>query len=620
MLKNLGLKNIIVSSKEILNRFPLPIFCAFLAFTLLLLRDHFFVGPTNEIMASKLTRIAMESIAGIAMFFTFHVLCENKNLDNAKKLGFILLGFCILGVHYYSIPPDFYNFQNNYTLRYFSLLLCLHLAVSFSLYYSANEIEAFWQYNLYLFIKILLSISFSLILCLGIGGAMFAIEKLFRFNFAEASYIEMILGVFLIFNTINFLLNVPRDTHVFEQPKQYNNGLRIFIQYILLPIVSLYAIILAVYLFKIIYAFKLPNGFVSTPILVFSLLGTLAYLLAYPIRESNYYWIKKFCDTFFLAQLPFLILFFVAIIKRLADYGLTENRYFALALGMWIMIISAYIFFSKREHLLVFPLSLCIILVLSSFGNWGMYKLSATNQYGRLLKILEHNNYIKNKKLDSKHHKELDEHSKREVNEIINYLYTHSELKKLNRILNTKEQQKLGAIINEGFDEKNVGSLLHIGNNMSEASESDESVFTYTSTQPELNASPIYTGGLGKLIQFEAIDYNINGMETPIFEATKSYSILDSNMLYIVYKNDTIFKHNLEIFTTKLKQYNNLRYTDTTLINSFSDINIPFRQKYLEADSLKYTGKNCAIYFTNIRCISNTNKTMAIFATGYAIF
>jgi Domain of unknown function (DUF4153) len=620
MLKNLGLKNIVISSKEILNRFPLPIFCAFLAFILLLLRDHFFIGPTNEIMASKLTRIAMESIAGIAMFFTFHVLCENKNLDNAKKLGFILLGMCILGVHYYSIPPDFYNFQNNYTLRYFSLLLCLHLAVSFSLYYSANEIEAFWQYNLYLFIKILLSVSFSIILCLGIGGAMFAIEKLFRFNFAEARYIEMVLGVFLIFNTINFLLNVPRDTHVFEQPKQYNNGLRIFIQYILLPIVSLYAIILAVYICTILYTFKLPNGFVATPILVFSLLGTLAYLLAYPIRESNYYWIKKFCDTFFLAQLPFLILLFVAIFKRISDYGLSENRYFALALGVWILIISAYIFFSKREHLLVFPLSLCIILVLSSFGNWGMYKLSAKSQYARFINILDKNNFLKNKKLDTKHHKKLDDNNKREVNAIINYLYTHSELSRLNNILNTKEQQKLSAIISEGFDEKNVGSLLHLGNNTGDTTTSGESIFTYTSTTPELSTAPISTGGFEKLIQFEAIDYGNNAMEIPIFEATKSYSILANNMLYIIINNDTIFKNNLDGFTSKLKQYNNLKYSDTTLINSFSNINIPFRQKYLNADSLKYQNKNGNIYFTNIRCISNTNKTTAIFATGYAIF
>jgi hypothetical protein len=74
---------------------------------------------------------------------------------------------------------------------------------------------------------------------------------------------------------------------------------------------------------------------------------------------------------------------------RIADYGITINRYIIVLLGIWLTIVCSY-FALGRTNIKFIPVSLAIIMMLASFGYWGMFSVSERSQVNRLKGILEH--------------------------------------------------------------------------------------------------------------------------------------------------------------------------------------------------------------------------------------
>lgn len=602
-------------------RFPLTLLCAFAACILFIISNHTVTAPDGSILKNNLIRLAIESMAGISLFYSFHIYSENKDLDLAKRIGCILLGFCLLGLHFYSIPNDIYNFGINYTLRYLVIILCFHLVISFSLYNSKQEIDAFWLYNEFLFIRFITTVLFTLMFFAGIAGGMWAVDVLFGINIHERYYLDVLSAMIFIFNTYFFLNTVPIDTHYFEKEKHYQNALRVFIQYILIPIVIIYGVILTIYLGKILLTHVLPKGWVAVPILIFSILGILGYLLAYPIRNHKKDIIQFFCKYFFHTMLPFLTLYFSSLIKRITHYGFTEERYIALALGIWLAFVSIYIITSKLDNIIFFPISLCILLALASFGPWGMYKFSALNQFHRIENILEENKLIIDGKVIASPHPKLSKEDSKQLNSIISYLYTHNEIGRLKKILNNDDAKKLEKFIKEGYDEKNVGDLLGISGGSINKKLENINFFTCNSNIIGINNLPIATKGHNQILQFSALDYDANDFALD-FPASNTYTtFIQKNNLYFLYKNDTALKINLEVYTQKMKAVVLRSIGDTSFFDkTINKITLPYRQQYFDRDTMMYQTQNATLYIEELKCLQTNKKTQAIAMSGYAIF
>ena len=89
---------------------------------------------------------------------------------------------------------------------------------------------------------------------------------------------------------------------------------------------------------------------------------------------------------------------FFAIFLRLGDYGITLNRYVILMFGIWVSIVSLYTIMGKTNIRFI-PLSLIIILLLSSFGPWSMDNIPKQNQKKRLEVLLTRAGIMKNGKV-----------------------------------------------------------------------------------------------------------------------------------------------------------------------------------------------------------------------------
>jgi hypothetical protein len=313
------------------------------------------------------------------------VLGEKRALGRGMRIG-LQGAVSILAVLYYLSLPDHYTQQA--VIRFVLYALGLHWLIA-CIAFSGRENNGFWVFNKRLFLRILTSILYTVVLYVGLTLALLAIDQLFKVNIDSSRYLDIWLLLVGVFNTWFFLSGFPAD---YESPAvvaDYPRGLKIFTQFVLLPILTIYLLILYAYLFRIIFTATWPYEWVTYLVLCFSVAGILAILLVWPLSaDDNNKWISGYSRFFYFALFPLIVMLFIAIFQRLAAYGITELRYFVLLLAMWLLFVAIYFLVSKRKSIRLIPLSLCVLAFLVSFGPWGAAGVSLYSQRYRLKALL----------------------------------------------------------------------------------------------------------------------------------------------------------------------------------------------------------------------------------------
>ncbi len=350
-----------------------------------------FIGIVNvdpNLLFNEYSGLLLTFVLGISWLIGVRFLIEQlKDPIKWDWLKLIILG--LLFAFYWHLPDlSGYDYDPKYPIRFILYFMAGHLFVFVAPFILQWNKKAYWNYLKSICISIGRSALFSGVLYLGLILALAAIQALFDIEIKPTRYGQLFIFCLGIVNTWTYLSDFPKDM-LQQTTINYNKALEVFVKYILIPLVILYLMILYAYTIKIVLEWSLPKGWVSYLVTALAFLGFIIQLMVSPIQKTMKSWvINKFYPWFYILLLPLTVLLFIAIFRRIADYGITENRYFVLIIAFWILAMVLFLLFSKKKRLMVLPISLCVLALLSSFGSWGAFSVSKSSQVKQFEKIL----------------------------------------------------------------------------------------------------------------------------------------------------------------------------------------------------------------------------------------
>jgi len=365
------------NAKAAFHRFPYVLLCAALCAALSI------VLIENKSEDFWFTKLLMAVGLGIPLFFSLTLYLEKPLPFFRPKPVALLLGGVALMTGFYLLSGDAPT--QNFFLNYAQWGLAFHLLASFSPFLAKGEVNGFWQLNRSMFLRFCLSFLYAGVFFVGLALALGAMDHLLGVDVHEELYPELWIVSVFVLQTWHFTAGLPQDLRKLDRWDDYPNALKVFAQYMLVSLVVLYLVILYLYMGKILVQGVWPKGTVTWLVSFVSVLGMLTLLLLHPVQEKKENrWIKVFSRGFYLALLPLLVMLFLAVGKRIGQYGVTEQRYFVSALAVWILGIALYFLSTRSSNIKVIPLSLFAITLLTSFGPWGGYSTSQRSQTQRL--------------------------------------------------------------------------------------------------------------------------------------------------------------------------------------------------------------------------------------------
>lgn len=357
---------------ETIKRFPLAVFVSALGSGILI-----YMVVAENYDENQLMRFF------ISLLLTFPLFVSSSLFGKYKNVTSILIA--AFGVLYFFVNKDVHDIQN--VQRDVGLGLAFAATVLFTPYMGKKENNGFWNYLKELILAVALTAVSAGIIFASLSVAIESIKTLFEVNISEKVFGVLFVLVNVFYSSVFFLSVFPKDFKGLEKEKSYPVVVEKISKYLFVPILGIYFLILTAYVGKILLTQVWPNGWVAAPILIFSLLGILTYATLWPFRA-------KYHKNFFYSVPVFLVIYFAAFYQRISQYGLTEMRYFGVLLGVFLLVVSLYFLFAKKEHLKFVPMLLSVMALLSVVGPWSAFNVSMNDQFNRLEKVLTENSIL----------------------------------------------------------------------------------------------------------------------------------------------------------------------------------------------------------------------------------
>jgi len=439
--------------KSSINRFPQTIGISTACVILLIYISEITSTVSGDVIET-LVRITMAVALGIPLSLCINLFFERlENYNKVSLYATYLGGTVLLILYYYFFLKGIGMIRMVSMSRYIAFSLILYLIFLF-ISYIPNR-EDFEIFVVRVFTRFFTTVLYSLVLYLGLAAILFTIDKLLGINIKSELYYYTFLIVAGIFAPSFFLAGLPTKNEILSL-KDYSRLLNVLVLYIIMPLISVYTIILYIYFGKIIITRQWPEGLVSNLVLWYSAISAAVLFFISPLLHEKT-WPKGYMKYFPKAILPLIVMMFISIGIRINAYGVTENRYFVVALGIWAFLIMIYFAITNRLRNIVLPLSLAVITFISVFGPFSSYSISKDSQNKRLTKIFIANNMIKDSKV-TKASGVVTEEDSRRITSILNYFernYSLKDVKQLPQDFKTSDMEK---VIGVKYSEENYVS------------------------------------------------------------------------------------------------------------------------------------------------------------------
>jgi hypothetical protein len=374
------------------------------------------------------------------------------------------------------------------------------------------------------------------------------IHTLFSLDISSKIYFDMGLIVIGIFAPVFFLGDIPKASEELTL-SCYPKVLKILLLYIVMPLITAYSITLYVYFAKVLITMQWPEGVVSNLVLWYSLISIVVMFAIHPLREGNR-WAKSFIQWFPIFVIPLLAMMFVALSIRINAYGITENRYFSLITGLWIMGCMIYFIVIKKTRTIVLSISIAILSLLVVMGPWNCFSVATGSQNARFERILSKYDLLEAGKI-SKVSQEISTEDKQEISSIIAYFNRYKklgELKALPADFTIDQMQTVFGFSKTGQFQTYFNHKMKEQNNILDLSGFDYYVEVVskdvTIQKDEMPISVSYTGNSGEvqIMKMGQVIYtgNISDIAMKIHQDHKENNFLKNEDMMVTEQNENV--------------------------------------------------------------------------------
>ena len=256
------------------------------------------------------------------------------------------------------------------------------------------KMESFWQFDLQLGIAAVMGAVALVIVCGGLSLLLESCRYLFEVPVASSVYEHLWTTGASLLGPLFALAMIPADADepfvAGAKPDLMEKAVFYVLNFALVPLVLVYAAMLHIYAAKIAITANMPKGEVGHLVLAFGIIGSVSYMVAYPWREVGFRPVRWFMRSWFWLMVIPAFLLTLAVWQRIAEYGVTPERYCLFLFAIWLLAMAVYVGVARgRIDLRAIPASMAIALLASSFGPWGAASVSIRSQLDQFRRLLE---------------------------------------------------------------------------------------------------------------------------------------------------------------------------------------------------------------------------------------
>ncbi len=421
---------ILSAARPTLKRFWVPVILTVaLTVTGIIILDRGFYGygGSEPAWRARLIRVSYALIPAILTSWCAILFLEREerhavqwaDTQLAANLVALLAAVLVAALTYGLLP--------NLTLVPVSrhVAICLFLGLMFFVIPHFRKQGSLDMYLVKLFSHGVVSGLFSGVMFLGISAIMATVSALFSLNIRSIAYQRLWLIIAGVVAPFLFMAGIPKGT-VNEDPEDYPKVLKNLVLFVVTPLLAAYTAILYVYFAKILITRQWPVGLVSHLVLWYALVSTALLYFVWPLGRDNK-WAQVFSSYFPKVASPLLLMMFASVGIRVRYYGITENRYYVIVLGLWVLGSMVYLMAAKSRRNLILPASLAIVVLLSVLGPWSSFQISMRSQNQRLEGLLQKYGMLSGEKIEPAT-QPVDPSDKREMAQILFYFDRNHEL------------------------------------------------------------------------------------------------------------------------------------------------------------------------------------------------
>lgn len=409
------------SMKNSVKRFPITVFISIIFVLVQIYINE--QGYQSDVIRESYNRLSMVVGLGIPLSLCLGFINEVFfTKEKIKQALTYVIGFVILILYYTFFLKEINTVS---VVRYTGTII--FLLITFFYISRMRNKENYEFHVISVNTSIAITFIYSAVLYFGIIAILFTIDRLFDVNIDGKYYYYMFLIVTFIFGISLFISKLDSIEKSYRD-YDYSSALKILLTYIVIPLITIYTLILYVYFAKIIITREWPRGLVSNLVLWYSALSVFIIFLITPIIEENKI-AQAFKIWFPKLVLPILLMMFMSMYQRVDQYGITENRYFIIALGIWVTGIMVYFSLVKPLRNIIIPITLSLVVLNSVYGPLSAFNVSINSQNKRLNKYLTTNGFLVNGNLIKKNNVSKEE--QREISNIVEYFSNREQLDKI---------------------------------------------------------------------------------------------------------------------------------------------------------------------------------------------